>query len=89
MKKILLVALLGLFMMGCKKQADPTFCWQCTMYKLNSAGYLDFTNPIKSEQCDKTEVEIRSYEKDNTKTIKVNNGTNEQTKTTQSMNCTK
>ncbi|MEB0262388.1 MULTISPECIES: hypothetical protein [unclassified Mucilaginibacter] len=86
MKKILSLAILIILSTtGCKK--EPKFCWKCTMYKLNSKGYLNTSNPILSTECDKTEKEIRAVEKTNTKTMEVFNGNNYQTNTVQSMSC--
>ena len=86
MKKRITISLLLIFLStACSK--EKTFCWKCAMFKRNSGGAMDLANPVKSTECNKTEKEIRTLEKQNTKTIKVYNGTNYETKTIQAMTC--
>lgn len=86
MKKLLSVLLLCMLLTtACKK--EEKFCWQCAMFKWSKAGYLDTQHPTLTSECNKTEKEIRAYEKANTKTMQTYNGNNYQTTTVQGMSC--
>lgn len=55
MKKVLLLLILGGSLISCKKKP----CWECL-----TKDYDKPSTPTTSTVCDKTEEEIRQYEKD-------------------------
>lgn len=60
MKKILIIALLGMVTVSCNKK----HCWKCTTKVVRANGQSD--NAAPEMQCDMTKSEISKYEKDHT-----------------------
>lgn len=60
MKKVLLLLILGGSLLSCKKKP----CWEC-----ERTEHSDQTTTTSASVCDKTEEEIKQYEKDNSTII--------------------
>lgn len=73
MKKLILItALLGTVVVGCKKESvSAKFCWACTMKTVSqmSGDMPSIDQEIETDFCDRTEAEIREVEASGNSTI--------------------